>query len=152
MKRYLLDAYNFLYSLDEIPPGSLEAKREAIIRLLRDRQPQGRNALTLVFDSREGTGQRISTPDFEIVFTAGETADDWISKAVRKSAHPASLTVVTNDQGLRRQVRGTGAKWISCDDFFEGFRHSVENPKPEKATDASDDLSKITESLKKEWL
>lgn len=151
MKTYLVDAYNLLYAWPEIPAGSLETKREFIMRWLQDHRPQGRNAVILVFDSREGSGNRYSTKDMQVVFTAGETADDWISAHVRAGKKGASSIVITNDQGLRRMIRGTGAKWMSCDEFLAREKTEAHTP-PKRDNPRDRELDQITKDLMNEWL
>jgi len=150
VKTYLIDAYNLLYAFADIPSGSLQVKREALMRWIQDHRPQGRNAVMLVFDSRDGEGNRYSSADMQIVFTAGTSADDWISAHVRTTRRPAATVVVTNDQGLRRMVRGTGAKWMSCDEFLQ----LAAPPKKAVPSNAQNNAARdeITKDLMNEWL
>jgi predicted RNA-binding protein with PIN domain len=146
--QYLIDGYNLLYALPEMPAGSWQDKRASLVRWLQDRRPYGQNRVIVVFDSREGLGDQTREGEFQIIYTAGETADDWISRRVRDVANPRVLVVVTDDQGLRRLIRGTGAKWISTKDFTRGSFSPKR--KPQAADNAPYD--DITEELKKKWL
>ncbi len=120
-----------------------------MIELLLSSKPQGNNRMTVVFDSREGLGDRIRRGAIEMVFTAGETADDWIARRVRETPNPRTLVVVSNDQGIRTLVRGTGAKWISTKDFLRPDKAALEQ-RPERQ--AKIDSDSITEEFKKKWL
>ncbi len=147
---YLIDGYNLLYALPEIPPGPWTTKREVFLSLLAKSKPQGNNRMTVVFDSRDGGGSRTQKGSIEIVYTAGETADDWIVKAVRKTPNPRVTVVVTNDQTIRRLIRGTGAKWLSTQDFL---KKDAARPKETALPDPSTlDSEEITEEFKKKWL
>src|SRR5437870_2653600 len=77
---YLVDGYNLLYALPDIPPGPWPKKREIFLKFLEVSKPQGRNRLTVVFDSREGGGTKEMHGTLEVVYTAGESADDWLIK------------------------------------------------------------------------
>jgi predicted RNA-binding protein with PIN domain len=145
---YLVDGYNLLYALPDLPAGSWPEKRSALLTLLTDKKPHGRNALVVVFDSREGLGQREQSGDIMVIYTAGETADDWISAKVRTIATPRAVVVVTDDQGIRQMIKGTGAKWQSCLDFL-GKGHA--SRKPATFNDSSH-ADAITRDLMKKWL
>jgi predicted RNA-binding protein with PIN domain len=147
---FLVDGYNLLYALEELPSGSLQQKREKLLSLLKQRRPQGKNKLTVVFDSRQGLGNQTQDNDITVVFTAGETADDWIGGKVRKTHQPRSLVVVSNDQGIRLDIRGTGARFISVENFLKGT--PAENcPKP-PGPRSHPAAEEITEEFRKKWL
>lgn len=145
---FILDGYNLLYALPDIPPGTLEQKREALLALLRKRRPQGNNPVTVVFDSREGSGDRRQEPGLTILFTAGETADDRIGKWVRETPTPRACVVVSNDRGVQALIRGTGAKWMSATDFLKKARKLGSTP-PVSDLNLRED---ITDEFKKKWL
>lgn len=147
---YLIDGYNLLYALPEIPRGPWPTKREILIELLLSSKPQGNNQLTIIFDSREGLGDRLRRGAIEVIFTASETADDWISRRVRESPNTRNLVVVSNDKGIRTLIRGTGAKWISTQDFLKTGKPASTRPTPPKMDQDTSDS--ITEELKKKWL
>ncbi len=146
---YLVDGYNMLYALSSMPTGSWENKRASLLRLLADEKPQGNNAMTVVFDSREGSGDRGTFGAIAIVYTAGETADDWIIQYVRKVPNARVCVVVTDDKGLRRMIRGTGAKSSSVEEFLK-TKAADSRPAPEAPR--SEDADSITDEFKKKWL
>ena len=106
--------------------------------------------MTVVFDSRDGGGSRTQKGAIEIVYTAGETADDWIIKAVRKAINPRVVVVVTNDQAIRRLIRGTGAKWIPTSEFLG--KTPNQPPRIQAEEQSSERAEEITEEFKKKWL
>jgi predicted RNA-binding protein with PIN domain len=146
---YLIDGYNILYALPDMPAGTWGQKRGALVRKIAAEKPHGRNRITVVFDSREGSGDRSRLGSIEVAFTSGETADDWISHYVRHAANPRTLIVVSDDQGLRRMVRGTGAKWLETHEFWEkSKKRQGSTSEPEAQIDADS----ITDEFKKKWL
>jgi predicted RNA-binding protein with PIN domain len=146
-QHYVVDGYNLLYALPEMPAGSWEDKRNSLLKSLLDRRPHGANRLTVVFDSREGFGNREMHQTIEVIFTAGETADEWITAFVRKTPQPRSVIVVTDDKGLQRMIRGTGAKSLGAKEFWSRVPTARSQPSP-----PTEELKDITEELKKKWL
>ena len=146
---YFIDGYNVLYALPDMPAGTWEMKRDALLRKIAAEKPHGKNQVTVVFDSREGAGSQSRRADIAIAFTSGETADDWISNHIREAVNPRVYVVVTDDQGLRRLIRGTGAKWLGTGDFW---RQAKAVPIPRTAPGAEIDSDSITEEMKKKWL
>jgi predicted RNA-binding protein with PIN domain len=143
---YLIDGYNVLYAFPKMPPGTWEARRNALLQWLAKEKPHGNNAVTVVFDSHEGTGNRMRQGEMEVVYTAGETADDWISAQARTAKNPRALVVISNDKGIRDLVRGTGARWMSAESFIQKKSSRqvspVEKPK----------LDDITKEFEDRWL
>ena len=145
---YLVDGYNVIYAWPEMPSGSWQAKRQHLLDFLKKHRPHGNNAATVVFDSREGTGNKSSDGGISIVYTAGGTADDWISDRVRRGPNPRLFVVVSNDKGLQHLVRGTGARFLSADQFLKPAVRT--RPSRTPAKELTDD--KITEEFEKKWL
>ncbi|MFA5975793.1 MAG: NYN domain-containing protein [Elusimicrobiota bacterium] len=145
---YLVDGYNVLYAMPELPPGDGQAKREALLRYLAKTKPQGSNAMTVVFDSHEGLGDRQQATGMEVVFTAGESADDWLANKVRAVRNPRIYVVVSNDKGIRTMIRGTGAKWLSAEEFLQRTPINRTPEQPESQGSRDD----ITDEFRKKWL
>jgi predicted RNA-binding protein with PIN domain len=146
MLHYLLDGYNLLYALPEMPRGTWPEKRDALLRRLAQEGSQGANRVTVVFDSREGLGDRARVSGMDVIFTAAETADDWITRYVREVPQPRTLVVVTDDKGLWHMVRGTGAKVMTTADFWKSRRRERSSPRDSGLHDS------ITDEMKKKWL
>ena len=112
-------------------------------------KPQGNNRMTVVFDSREGAGNRTQKGAIEVVYTAGETADDWIIQAVRKAPNPARRgrrhqrsSHTAADPGNRRQM-----------DSVAGISQAnAVAPRAAAALKDAPGLEEITEEFKKKWL
>jgi predicted RNA-binding protein with PIN domain len=148
---YLIDGYNLLYALSEVPSGTWREKREKLLAWLRAKRPQGKNRATIVFDSRTGWGERTTEGELDVLFTAGETADERIGQLVRDAKNPRALVVVSNDRGVRALVRGTGAKWITVSEFLAPLRQRRARASISewRIPQGSED---ITEEFKKRWL
>jgi predicted RNA-binding protein with PIN domain len=148
---YLIDGYNLIYAWPDIPRGSWQEKRQVLLDFLKQQRPQGKNPATVVFDSREGSGNQRRENDITVVYTAGGTADDWISDQVRREPNPRSIVVVSNDKGIQHLIRGTGARFLSADQFLK----TASSPRPPKnrTNDTSPEAAgEITDELKKKWL
>jgi predicted RNA-binding protein with PIN domain len=143
---FLIDGYNVLYAFPKMPQGTWEARRAALLKWLETERPYGRNTVTVVFDSREGTGSRTRRGEIDVVYTAGETADDWIGAQTRSAKNARALVVVTNDKGIRDLVRGTGARWMSASSFIE---KKPARPAPAAEKQLPDD---ITREFEDRWL
>ena len=148
---YFIDGYNLLYALPEIPKGPWPEKRDILLHLLETSQPQGRNLLTVVFDNKQGPGGREMRGPVEVIYTSGESADEWIIQQVRKVANARICIVVTDDQAIRRMIRGTGARGMATRDFLKKPASSS-RPGPLSGTVDPAIKETITEELKKRWL
>jgi predicted RNA-binding protein with PIN domain len=150
MLHYLIDGYNLLFALPQMPPGTWLEKRAGLLLWLTQVRPQGQNDATVVFDNRQGWGNQENYHGMSIVYTSGETADDWISNKVREIKNPRILVVVSNDKGIQRMIKGTGAKWLSAHDFLA----SVKTHRPPTAHQdiPAGDRALITDEFKQRWL
>uniref|UniRef100_A0A7C4CAX2 NYN domain-containing protein n=1 Tax=candidate division WOR-3 bacterium TaxID=2052148 RepID=A0A7C4CAX2_UNCW3 len=118
----VVDGYNLLHKVADLAPlmgSDLELARERLeSRLLGYRS--GRDVrLTVVFDgSAAAAGPAAAVPGVEVVFSrAPEKADEVIVGIVAGHASPRSVTVVTSDNAVARQVRDLGAKTMSGEEF-----------------------------------
>jgi len=146
MPHFYIDGYNLLFALPEMPAGTWMEKRHALLLWISDYRPQGQNPVTVVFDSRQGLGDREVVSGLDVVYTAGETADDWIIKRVRQISNPRAAIVITDDQGIRHMIRGTGARWQSAHDFI-GLAQKPRTPDRRRA----EHLDQITEELRRNY-
>lgn len=144
---YVLDGYNLLYAMTEMPAGTWQDKRAALLAHLKKLQPQGKNPVTVVFDSREGPGSRSVENGITVVYTSGETADDKIIAMVRLSQNPRVMVVVSNDKGIRHLLKSTGAQFMSADEFLRKSKRAKSADAQEPVEDPT-----ITDELRKEWL
>lgn len=148
---FLIDGYNVLYAMPEMPSGTWEQKRLALLEFIHQQRPQGKNRLTVVFDSRQGMGDQLQHGGSMVVFTAGETADERLSNMVRDAENPREIVVVSNDKGVRSLVQGTGARWLSATDFLRAARGAMSGPRRQAPREPADSDA-ITDELKSKWL
>lgn len=123
---YLIDGYNVTKSDPATRDLSLEAQRTALTRRLAARGGSllGPGPIVIVFDGQGGPGygdERIGGVTASYAMT--EKADDEIVR--RAQSATGQVTVVTNDGGIRRRVRGDlgeRAKVLPSECCFEGTR------------------------------
>jgi len=103
-----------------LAPKKLEDARDDLIRFIEIHRPQGslNNTVTIVFDGQAGMWGQPKSSDVKIVFSTGESADDYIKRAVSSSPHKKSMVVVTNDRDIKLYVRAQGARVKSVDEFL----------------------------------
>jgi predicted RNA-binding protein with PIN domain len=150
MLHYLVDGYNLLYALPQMPAGSWQDKRLERLKWLLKAKPYGKNQATVIFDNRQGWGNEERYFDLSIIYTSGETADDWIIRKVRETNNPRVLVVVSNDKGIERMIRGTGARWTSAQYFVNAAPSEEPSAPPTEAENQN--RSTITDELRKRWL
>lgn len=86
----------------------------------------------LIFDGShkrdEESGRGYQSP-LEIIYTPkGLSADLYILEILECQNNKRAVTLVTNDEGLKRQARALGVNVKSCEDFI----HFLERKKPKQ--------------------
>jgi predicted RNA-binding protein with PIN domain len=156
---YIVDGYNAIKRSSTFDHKILKEARNRFLAWLEHERPHGslRNRLIVVFDgSSEVFGLKEPT-SFEVIFTAGESADDKIKKIVADCPDPKEIVVVTDDKDLAFSVRSNGAKIMSTDEFLSKGAHAKkvilrpQNVEPKVSLNIVE-REKITEELKKIWL
>lgn len=151
MLHYLIDGYNVLFALPQMPPGTWLEKRVGLLLWLSQMRPQGKNLATVVFDSRQGLGDKGNYHEIDVIFTAGETADDWIIRRVRQAPNPRMLVVVSDDQGIHRMVKGTGVHGVSAREFIRRVKTPAASSRPVPALEPALQ-DRITDEMRRRWL
>ena len=72
----------------------------------------------VVFDGKNDVWGEPHVGPEKIIFTSGETADDYIKRCVEAAVQPHEIVVVTNDGELGCYVRKLGARLMSVEDFL----------------------------------
>lgn len=156
---YIVDGYNAIKRSGSFDHKILKEARNRFLAWLEQERPHGslRNRLIVVFDgSSEVFGLKEPT-SFEVIFTAGESADDKIKKIVADCPGPKEIVVVTDDKDLAFSVRSNGARIMSTDEFLSKGAHAKkeilcpQNVEPKVSLNIVE-REKITEELKKIWL
>lgn len=117
---YLIDGYNLLFRLLD-KGDEIQKSREKMIRDIGRKATLAALRCLLIFDSKYQPGEQTSHKegDLLVVYTnEGETADEWIYQAVKKSQEKGITRVVTSDKKLARQIRLKGVQTLPCEEFM----------------------------------
>ncbi len=131
---YFVDGYNVLLSQEEWDEP-IRWDREALIRSLNAFAETTHLSIIVVFDAYRTVEDehRSHYRSVEVVFTEhGESADQYILREVDRMSHPATMTVVTNDRFLARQVKETGAHHKTVKTFFSFLQKKQNRGKQEE--------------------
>ena len=112
---------------------AMEEARERLVNLLERYKQSHHDAITIIFDgvrseypTRIPRGakslgfSRMAPPasQIEVLFSGiNETADEVIIKLVRRQTNQQEIMVVTSDRAIQQQLKSTGVKIKSADDF-----------------------------------
>jgi len=116
----LIDGHNALGALD-IHGRTHEERRHALMSRVAGLSP----GATVFFDARrapEGLFEREALHGILAIYCREREADDFILDAVRDSANPKQVTVVTNDRQIAGTARQHGAKAVAVEEFFRERR------------------------------
>jgi hypothetical protein len=137
MAQIIIDGYNLMAKMDGMG-GSLESRRERMIRVLsRYRTARGHD-VTVVFDGERGewpTESYDRSMGVDIVFSKiGEKADHVIKKMALQIA--GEVVVITSDKEIASYVEHRGHVAIRSEDFLGRLRApgggSMESPGEEE--------------------
>jgi len=120
--KILIDGHNALGALD-IHGRTHEERRHALMSRVAGLAP----GATVFFDARrapEGLFEREALHGVLAIYCREREADDFILDAVRDSANPSQVTVVTNDRQIVGIARQHGAKAVAVQEFFRERRQS----------------------------
>ena len=118
VERLIVDGMNVIGSR---PDGWWRDRAGAARRLVRRLEAlteASGDELTVVFDGRPGRSGPPEQPEGEplrVLYarrSGRNAADERIAELVAEDAQPASLTVVTSDAALRREVEALGARVV----------------------------------------
>jgi len=128
----LVDGYNVLHGWPQFASRksglqTLEQRREALLRILRQYADQSGRSVAVVFD---GHGAKRKPPKgetatgmhagrgLEVLFSdKGKTADEIIERVVALAPHPERILVATSDNVERQIVETLGAQSVSAELF-----------------------------------
>jgi len=129
---YLVDAYNLMFCSAK-KRGSLEQRRQSMIKELNDPISELNLHVTLVFDGAEEHLPHPGRGHFdaiELVYTSkSKSADEYITEEVAASRKPAHITVVTNDRELAGRCRNFKAKTLTINEFIAMISKKKEKKK-----------------------
>lgn len=119
---YLIDGYNFLFRLANPKNMPFAKKRDQLIQECQKLIAQTSLKITLIFDARtdkELFARTQQLGELSVIFTAGQTADDWILEFLACDKKQKPYCVVTADRLLADSARLLGAKTLNIDEFFK---------------------------------
>ncbi len=135
---YILDGYNIIKCTDALADYSLEEGRNALLKIINCDRPQGslRNGVTVVFDGQQNVFGSQPGGLARVVFTSGESADEYIKRAVMQGDAKNSV-VVSNDREIACYVRKLGAKVMEVDQFMAFLYGSADKSKAHRKSSGS---------------
>jgi predicted RNA-binding protein with PIN domain len=122
----LVDGYSVLHAWKRFATRktrrwSLQQRREALVKLLRQFADHSGQRVTVVFDgyaAKHKLEAKEPSSGVEVVFSErGKTADDAIERLVAQAEHKARIQVATSDTMERRTVEAMGAHSLSAEIF-----------------------------------
>ena len=137
--RYLVDAYNVIFSGGIAPPfvrgTELRAARQKLLDTLIAFRRKTRAKIKVVFDGGEEGAHRPREErrgGVHIVFSSVDTtADDVIVADLARSSSGRTLTVVSDDRAVQRAARKARARRMGARDFLkEAVREITRVPPP----------------------
>lgn len=120
----LVDGYSVLHAWPElrrVAGRSLEERRDALVRVLRQYGDARHCKVTVVFDGYAAKRRPEAiepTPGVEVMYSeSGKTADDVIERLVGQAPRHDRITVVTSDKMERHTVESLGAHSMDAELF-----------------------------------
>ncbi len=124
----IIDGYSVLHAwpqFKKLGNGSLEKRRNALIKLLVQYADYTQNRVTVVFDGyaakrkpSKADAKSRSKSTIEIIYSdTGKTADDVIERIIAQAEIRNTILVVTSDHLERQTVESLGAHSMSSEMF-----------------------------------
>lgn len=150
-RHFILDGYNVLHSSRRWSELPREQQRIRFLAFLEERRLTGseRNTVTVVLDGYAANSKTTSLKFIKIVFSGDRDADSVIKERVTELQNPKDVIVVTNDRGLQAAIRGSGARVMSCEDFFK--LDAQKPPRGQRRKVDASGAASINAELKRLW-
>jgi len=154
---YIIDGYNVVNKVSFLKNKGLREARDGLLNFIEINHPQGSstNNITVVFDGREDVFDFETKHNFGVVFTKGQSADDYIKDFVDKSTHKKSIIVVSEDKEVIFYCRPQGAKILTVGEFMgkpSKAKRRKNSDEGEKRSLTPAQAMKINAELTKIWL
>ncbi len=128
---YLVDGYNLLHAMDDVPLDDLTMGREKVIDLVADFSGYVSATLVLVFDAylQDSYREKISERDnITIVYTkSGQTADMYIEAKSKELKDRYRIIVVTSDALEQLSIFSSDAFRLSSREFLARYSNMKKN-------------------------
>jgi len=130
MEHLVIDGYNMVFAdseLNRLARHNLEAGRTRFLDFLGCYTASKKVRVTVVFDGQKGMPgpNPVSGRNLKVVFTQGESADEYIIRRVKKSRRSDQLIVVTSDRAILREVRSRNIPTQTAAPFWKRIRQDV---------------------------
>ncbi len=137
--RWLIDGYNLIRRDPDLrarEEESLEAGRDALVRLVARTSRESRDDFTIVFDGARVRGGSPSGGRVQVLFSRPpRTADDELMRLARQ--HGAGAIVVTSDRKIQDAARRANCPVLTAEQFLQ--RSTAESePRPETKDEEED--------------
>lgn len=148
-RKWLIDAYNLLHLIPEIPirkgPHIIESQ-EMLAELINRHGIKFNRHAVLVFDGSY-SGMKKSYTNVDVVFTAPITADDYIGREMEKSNASNKYIVVSDDREVCRSAAKHRVDYRKAKNFRDELlernskesnitkKNNAPSPPPEKSAD-----------------
>ncbi len=137
----IIDAYNFIFAIDEfrrMSENDIARARDVLVRLMCDYSAYRKCRVIVVFDAYKRLGGEGSVEEcggVTVVYTKqSETADAYIEKATHDMAPYHTVRVVTSDFDEQLVILGAGGLRVSPKEFYSemgetaiSIRETIEN-------------------------
>jgi predicted RNA-binding protein with PIN domain len=137
--RWLIDGYNLIRRDPDLrarEEESLEAGRDALVRLVARTARESRDDFTVVFDGARVRGGGPSGGRVQVLFSRPpRTADDELMWLARQ--HGAGAIVVTSDRKIQDAARRANCPVLTAEQFLQRLTAESE-PRPETKDEEED--------------
>ena len=128
---YMIDGYNVMHAMDDVPLDDLLTGREKVINLVCDFTGYVNASTVLVFDAyvQDSPKARIMERDnISIVYTkTGQTADMYIEAKAKELGDKYHLIVVTSDNLEQMSIFSSDAFRLSSREFLARYNNLRKN-------------------------
>ena len=121
----IVDAYNFLFAIDELrkmADADISRARDVLVRMMCDYSAFKRCRVIVVFDAYKrhgGEGSVEKIGNVTVVYTKeSQTADAYIEKTAHEIADEHTVRVVTSDMQEQLIILGVGGLRVSAREFY----------------------------------
>lgn len=121
----IVDAYNFLFAIDELrrmADADISRARDVLVRMMCDYSAFKRCRAIVVFDAYKrhgGEGSVEKIGNVTVVYTKeSQTADAYIEKTTHEIADEHTVRVVTSDMQEQLIILGVGGLRVSAREFY----------------------------------
>lgn len=149
---YLIDGHNLIGQLPDISLDDPNDEAQ-LVQKLSGFVARTRQRCVVVFDHGvPGGASRMSNRGVKVLFASPpQSADDVITKRIRRERSPKSWTVISSDNRVLDEARRHHMQTIRATDFVQQINLPAPKPPPIIGPDVDEDV-KLSEDEVQEWL